>query len=195
MKKILIITANPSSQGFTHQIAEKYSQVSKSLNAQVEILDLYKSENTQEYLQYENIRTDWPKDEKIKSMQEKIINADELVFVAPVWWGSVPAVMKNFIDVNFQAGFAFNYGKNGKVEKLLTWKKATLFMTCDAPGFIYKYLPFMISLKWYFGTNILGFCGIKLTKFHLFDHMHKHKKSQESIDRLLNIVEKLAKKS
>ena len=195
MKKILLITANPSSQGFTHKIAQKYSDASKQNWHEVELLDLYAEENAQDYLAYENIRTDWPNDEKINAMQKKIAWADELMFVAPVWWGSVPAVMKNFIDVNFQSGFAFKYNQKGKVVGLLKGKTAGLIMTSDAPGFIYKYLPFMINLKGYFKINILNFCGIKMTKYALFDTMHKRKKSPEKIADILAYVEKLAKKS
>jgi multimeric flavodoxin WrbA len=34
-------------------------------------------------------------------MHDKILNADEIVLIAPIWWGQVPAIMKNFIDRNF----------------------------------------------------------------------------------------------
>lgn len=195
MKKILIITANPSSQWFTHQIADAYMVSAKESWAEVQVLDLYKPENTQDYLSYENVKTDWPQDEKKKSMQERIAWADELMFIAPVWWGSVPAVMKNFFDVNFQAGFGFKYDSNGKTIWLLKWKTAGLIMTSDAPGFIYKYLPFMINLKGYFKINIFQFCGMKMTKYALFDKMHKRKKSTQEVQKILETVKKLAKKS
>jgi NAD(P)H dehydrogenase (quinone) len=48
-------------------------------------------------------------DTKTSLMQQKITWADELIFVFPIWWGSMPAVMKNWIDVNFLGGFAFRY--------------------------------------------------------------------------------------
>jgi putative NADPH-quinone reductase len=51
-----------------------------------------------------------PEVENIKSIQEKIKNSEELIFVFPVWWGSMPAVMKNFFDSVFITGFAFEYG-------------------------------------------------------------------------------------
>lgn len=195
MKKVLIVTANPSTKGFTHQISQVYKNAVEKNDCKAQLIDLYTPENTQEYLAYDNIRTDWPNDEKIISMQKKIAWADEIMFIAPVWWGSVPAVMKNFIDVNFQSGFAFKYNEKWKVIWLLKGKTAGLIMTCDAPGFIYKYLPFMINLKWYFKVNILNFCGIKMTKYALFDTMHKRKKSPQEIEKILLQVEKLAKKS
>jgi NAD(P)H dehydrogenase (quinone) len=47
------------------------------------------------------VKTDFPQDKKTLGMHEKISNADEIVLVAPIWWGQIPAIMKNFIDTNF----------------------------------------------------------------------------------------------
>jgi putative NADPH-quinone reductase len=52
MKK-LIITANPSSKGFTHKIADKLNELSLAKNDEVEILDLYKTKLKQDFLRYE----------------------------------------------------------------------------------------------------------------------------------------------
>jgi putative NADPH-quinone reductase len=52
MKK-LIITANPSSEGFSHKIADKLKELSLAKNDEVEILDLYKTNLKQDYLRYE----------------------------------------------------------------------------------------------------------------------------------------------
>jgi NAD(P)H dehydrogenase (quinone) len=101
MKKTLIITAHPSSLGFTHKIADKYKKSVEKNNSTAEILNLYKKENTQDYLRFENVKTDFPQDEKTLSMHKKITEADEIVLVAPIWWGQIPAIMKNFIDTNF----------------------------------------------------------------------------------------------
>jgi NAD(P)H dehydrogenase (quinone) len=46
-----------------------------------------------------------------KLFQEKIKNSDELIFVFPIWWGNMPAIMKNFFDTNFEAGFAYKFQK------------------------------------------------------------------------------------
>ena len=111
MKKTLIVSAHPSSLGFTHKIAQEYKKSVEENNGSAFILDLYNEENLQDYLKFENVKTDFPQDEKTLSMHKKISEADEIVLVAPIWWGQVPAIMKNFIDTNFGAGFAFKYEK------------------------------------------------------------------------------------
>ena len=104
-------------------------------------------------------------------MKAMISRADELVFVHPVWWGAPPAILKNWIDHIFEAGFAFRYSQGGKVEKLLTEKTAKVFTTCGAPGFIYHLIFF--PLKTFWKTALLGFCGIKLTDFVVLGNMDK----------------------
>jgi putative NADPH-quinone reductase len=75
-------------------------------------MDLYSPENAQPFLKFEDVATDWPTDDAVmNAVHQKITDADELVIVAPIWWGQVPAIMKNFLDTNFGAGFAFKYEK------------------------------------------------------------------------------------
>lgn len=194
MKNIIIVTAHPSSKWFTHDIAKKYQESAELEGNSVTIIDLYSDEYKQDYLAFENIKDDWPKDDTIKKIQKLMSEANEFVFVAPIWWGQVPAVMKNFIDVNFSAGFAFKYEKWWKIVWLFKWKTARVFLTCDAPGFIYKMIPFAMRFKWYFWMYVFGFCGMKLKSCNIFDHMHKNK-SSESRKKMLSTVEKIAKKS
>lgn len=48
----------------------------------------------------------------LQNAQDFILRADHLIWVYPVWWGSVPAPMKGFIDQVFLHGYAFK--KTGK---------------------------------------------------------------------------------
>ena len=96
--KTLIITAHPSKKGFTHKIARIISEVTNG-----EIIDLY-NEPVQEFLKFEDIG-DIMISEQTKSYQNKISKADILFFIHPIWWGNVPAILKNFCDLVFQAGF------------------------------------------------------------------------------------------
>ena len=68
----LIITAHPSSQGFTHKIAEAYQAGSVSQGATVEILDLYKTPYRQDFYAFENIREPQTGNEHRKTLQDMI---------------------------------------------------------------------------------------------------------------------------
>jgi putative NADPH-quinone reductase len=96
----LIIKAHPRADGFSHRIAEKYKMKQISLGNTVELLELTDKENFQEYATFVDA-THVLEDATTKRMQERITQADELVWIFPVWWMDAPAVMKNFWDRNF----------------------------------------------------------------------------------------------
>lgn len=186
MVNVLIITAHPSKEGFAHKIAKRYEVVSKVNKNKVEVLDLYKTKLQQKFLVFED-RKKMPQTKELKEMQKKISWADELVFVFPVWWSGAPAILKNFIDTNFSSHFAFKY-ENGKVVGLLKGKVAKVFVTCDGPGIFYK--MFLVPV-WKMG--ILGYCGLKVKSFIIFDRMRNRNEMKR--EEFLKLVEKLSNKN
>jgi NAD(P)H dehydrogenase (quinone) len=190
--KILIITAHPSPNGFTHKIAESFKKGSLEAGHYVDIIDLYREEYRQEYLKFTEVKSpDF--DPKREVMQKKIKEADQLVFIHPMWWITMPAIMKNFIDSNFSVGFAYRYVKapiiKGRPIGLLKGKTARVFMTCDGPGWAYRLLLSPHKLIWkYF---ILRFCGIKTKSFVLFDRMRW--RSEEEREKWLEKVYRMGR--
>ncbi len=194
----LIITAHPSSQGFTHKIAAAYEKGSRSGGATVEILDLYKTPYKQDFYAFENIREPQTGNEHRKTLQDMIQKADRLVFVHPLWWGGMPAILKNFIDHNITGGFAFKYGPRKFVPEalnvlpkgLLKGKRASVFITCDAYVLLYATMLLPFLSIWYF--FILFYCGMWRVSFRVYGRM-RWKKSEKR-DAILKNVEALAKK-
>ncbi len=174
MKK-LIISANPSSQGFTHKIVEKYTKLSEKKWDTIEILDLYTTDLKQDFLRYEN-KKEMGKDAITIKIQEKITWADELVFVFPIWWWDAPAIMKNFIYCNFGVGFAFQYDSKGKATGLLTGKIARIIATSGWPSWFYK-VALHIQILW--NMNRIAFCGIKQKSFTVFGSIDSRKTNKD----------------
>jgi putative NADPH-quinone reductase len=100
-----------------------------------------------------------------KKYQTKIKKADKLIFIYPLWWGSMPAILKGFFDRILTPGFGYYYKKNGLPEKLLKGKKAAVFITSGSP-IIYNEL---LQDRFTFGISkdILNFCGIKNKVFQI----------------------------
>jgi NAD(P)H dehydrogenase (quinone) len=184
---ILIISAHPSSKGFTHRIAKAYTQKAIENGHEIETLDLYKSPR-QGFLTFEDgHETQDPEQVQLREFyQAKITKANELVFVHPMWWGSMPGIMKNWIDVNFSGGFSHTY-KNGKPVPLLTAKRAKVFITSDAPAFLYWILFKPYAITWTF--IILRFVGIKADCVKLYGN--KRKRSEEENLAFLEKVKQL----
>lgn len=136
MKKILIINGHPDKESFNFALAQAYKKGALSSGSEVKeiiIRDLEFNPN----LQYGyRKRTDLEPD--LIDAQEKICWANHLVWIYPVWWGSIPAIMKGFIDRVFLPGFAFQKRENSVWwDKLLTNKSARIISTLDQPPWYY----------------------------------------------------------
>ena len=179
----LIIAANPKEDSLSISIAERYSKLAVERGDTVDILDLYRTEYQQPFFTYDN-SNDLNKTEEMAFFQDKISWANHIVFVFPYWWGSMPAILKNFIDWNFSRGFAFEY-VNSRPKGLLSDKVATVFTTTGAPSILYKLTGANSRIKKMFKSQILSFCGIKLRSFNILGGIDK---SRTDIIEVLNSI-------
>ena len=180
----LIITAHPSSKGFTHAIANALKEERESKGVRVEILDLYKTELAQDFLRFEEPREMKEPDLVRHQIQAKMAWANEYIFVHPLWWLSMPAIMKNFLDHNISSPFAFHY-ENGRKHPGLRGKRARLYITCDGSFFLYVILGLPFIVNWVIG--IFTFCGIQTDYFKVIRMLKLKKNEQKRIKMLLNI--------
>jgi NAD(P)H dehydrogenase (quinone) len=105
MKK-LVIKAHPNRYGFTHKIADTFVLVSQKCGHELCVIDLYDPSLRQDFLLLDEHNKPLVQNH-VTQMQELISWADELVFIYPVWWYDAPAIIKNWFDLNFSAGFAY----------------------------------------------------------------------------------------
>ncbi len=170
---ILIVTAHPSSKGDTHTIAKTYADIKRSKGHAIEIIDLYAKEYRVDFFQFENIR-EFKLLPVQKKFHEQLLWAHEIVVVHPVWWSSVPAIMKNWIDLAIWPGIAYKYSPEGKVLKLLDGKSLKVFATCGGPSWYY-HLPFVMPLRTFWETCVFGFCGVDLVDIKVCGNLDKCK--------------------
>ena len=161
--KTLLVLANPSQTSFSHQMMEAFCK--NNPNQTIEILDLY-NDKLQNFGEFDL--------EVQKYHQDKITWAEQIVFFAPIWWGNFPAILKNWIDVNFSSGFAYKYVDH-KAVGLLKGKTAKIFVSCDGPALIYWLLG--IPAVWKF--VVFGFSGINLSKVSIYGNK-RHKTAEQN---------------
>ncbi|MEJ7676773.1 MAG: NAD(P)H-dependent oxidoreductase [Segetibacter sp.] len=104
-KKILIISGHPDKESFNFGLSEAYKKGAISSGVDIKeivVRDLEFNPNLQ--FGYRK-RTELEPD--LIDAKEKIKWAEHLVWIYPVWWGSIPAILKGFIDRVFLPGFAF----------------------------------------------------------------------------------------
>lgn len=138
-KKILILNGHPDKESFNYGISESYKISALNSGADVKEIKIRKLEfNPNLQFGYRK-RTELEPD--LVKAQEQIKWADHLVWVYPVWWGSVPAIMKGFIDRVFLPGFAFEKKENSVWwNKYLSGKTARLICTLDQPSWYYRWI-------------------------------------------------------
>ena len=99
-----------------------------------------------------------------------ISEADHIVFFFPLWLGTMPALLKGFLEQVMRPGIAFAYpeaGTGGFPRTLLRGRSARIVVTMGMPAFFYR--------MWYLGhgvaglrRNILNFVGISPVRETLF---------------------------
>jgi NAD(P)H dehydrogenase (quinone) len=159
----LIIYAHSNTNSLNHAILENVIKGLKEVNQKFEVIDLYAEKfDPVLVIDDKHRRRDLINDPYTEKYREKIVQADRLIFIYPIWWYGVPAILKGFFDRVFVSGFAFRY--DGKLPKgLLKNKKAWVIYTIDSPSFFIRW--FRKNAEWTVVRDaILKFCGIKKIK-------------------------------
>jgi putative NADPH-quinone reductase len=120
---------------------------------------------------------------------------DHMVWVHPVWWGGLPALLKDFIDRIFLPSIMFDYNeaKLGGMgwDGYLEGKTARIIATMDTPKILYRLLysaPSINQLK----KTTLEFCGVKPVKVTQFAPVKGS--TQETRERWVKTVHELGTK-
>jgi putative NADPH-quinone reductase len=161
-KRIVIVQGHPDPGGdhYGHALAQAYRDGATAAGHQVDILPVAEFDFPLLRTKREFDGDEAP--EVIARCQASIRTADHLVIIHPLWLGSMPALLKGFLEQVFRPGFAFGRperpGRPGP--KLLKGKSARVIVTMGMPGFAYR---------WFYGAhavkslerNILAFTGFR----------------------------------
>ena len=161
-KKILIVLAHPQAKSYCGALAQAYAEGARDAGAEVRELNLAG-------ITFNPVGTgshDKPLELEpaLKQAQDDIQWAEHLVFVYPILWGTIPALLKGFIERVFTPGFAVNFHADSPLwDKLLKGRSARLIVTLNTPPLLYRLLfrrAGHITMK----RSILEFCGIAPVK-------------------------------
>lgn len=159
---ILVIQGHPDEESYNVALGRAYIEGALAAGATVEELVIAK-------LNFDpNLRFGYRKRMELEpcllEAQRLIRWADHLVIVHPVWWGSVPALLKGFLDRMLLPGFAFKKREGSLFwDKYLSGRSARIICTADQPGWFYRLRyrhPSHHALK----ALTLEFFGIKPVK-------------------------------
>ncbi len=157
-KKILVVLAHPQVKSYCGALAAAYAEGAQGSGAEVRQVNLA----ALEFNPLGSGSHDKPLELEpaLRQAQDDIRWAGHLVFVYPIMWGTIPALLKAFIERAFLPGFAVNFHKDSPLwDKLLKGKSARLIVTLNTPPLLYRLLfrrAGHITMK----RSILEFCGV-----------------------------------
>lgn len=187
-----IIFAHPWHGSFNKSILDEAVNNLKQSNKDYTVIDLNKDEFDPVFRQDELALFSQGKckDPLVEKYQKLLKQSDSLVFIFPVWWGNIPAILKGFLDKVMLKEFAYTIidGKVGPKGLLTNIKKATVITTSDSPKWFLKYFAGNTIQGTFIKHNLKSF-GIKNVKWlHCGDTKNTKKESLQKRVQFLNKI-------
>lgn len=168
--KYLIISSHPYNGSFNAGVAKSIKETAEQKGHEVSKIDLV-SDGFNPVMTAGDLKA-WGQgssiDPMVKSYQAMIEAADILVFPFPVWWGTMPAVLKGFCDKVLLPGWAYRYGENGEMIGQLTSKKAIVITTMETPVEVFEN-HYKNPVDGSFIKDTLQTCGIEVIHYLQID--------------------------
>lgn len=159
MKNIVIINGHPNKDSYNFALSEAYIKGAKETDAIIQVVNINELDFNPN-LQY-GYQKRMEHEPDLKEALQKILQADHLVWIFPMWWYGLPALMKGFIDRTFLPGITFAYQEKSPFpKKLLVGKTARIIMTSDTPRWYDALIMGKPTIR-QFKNGVLKFCGVK----------------------------------
>ena len=159
--RILIIDGHPdpNAERYVHALSKAYFDGAKSNGH--EVRSIIVSELDFPLLRASADYQSGTPPETIVRCQQNVLWADHVVILFPLWLGSMPALLKGFLEQILRPGFAFEHSEGlGLPRRLLSGKTARIIVTMGMPSLFYRWYFRSHSLK-SLQRNILRFSGFR----------------------------------
>jgi putative NADPH-quinone reductase len=188
--KTLIINGHPDKESFNYALHKAYKD--GALSAKKEVKEI-----TLATMQFNpNLQFGYRKSTELEpdllDACEKIQWAEHIVWIFPIWWSGMPALLKGFIDRLFLPGFAYDsQEKSPFPKKLLIGKTSEIICTMGAPVLYYKLVYRSCGTR-LLSKCVLDYCGVKNKRTTYFAMMKNSTNEQRK--KWLEKVTKMGRK-
>lgn len=156
--KQLIILCHPVSEKIKKIVSNELTGLYDRYKLETELRDLYEI-NFNPVLSMSDISAsrNGTFSEDILEEQKAVREADFILFIYPIWWMGMPAMLKGYIDRVFSEGFAYSVTNKG-VKRLLKGKKVVIVNTFGQPSELYPMRFYDQSIS--YEKQIFESCGM-----------------------------------
>ena len=167
--KNLIVYAHPNSGSLNHFFKQTVLEILQEFGEEIAVRDLNEI-NFNPVLSLDDMngqRMGTVADD-VKTEQDFITWADRIIFIYPIWWTGLPAIMKGYIDRVFSYGFAYRYDQ-GVQKGLLTGKKTIIINSHGKSNAEYEAMGMDKALILTSDTGIFTYSGLEIQQHFYFD--------------------------
>ena len=186
---LLVINGHPNPTSLNATLAQTYIATAQALGATVRYLaigELHFNPN----LQYGYAKRMELEPDLLRALDD-IYWSTHQVWIHPMWWVGMPAIMKGFFDRLFLPGLVFKHHTSTHTEGLLQGKTARIIVTMgDLSPEIHQsvyHASGSIPLK----EGILAYCGVEVEQAEVFGPLNDY--SPNDIHQLLLQMKEKAK--
>lgn len=161
---VLIVLAHPRRDSFCAAITAEFAAGLTEAGHRAEIADLHDEG-------FDPVMTpadepDWDDEHKrysdaVLREQARIERAEALALVFPIWWWSMPAMLKGWIDRVWNNGWAYGSRK-------LPHRRAWLLATASSDRETYSRCRYEEAMHSQLLTGTMRYCGIEDCALHMF---------------------------
>lgn len=161
--RTLIVLSHPDKTSLTHAVAERIAEAVRTEDPahEVEIADLAAAGFDPRWSAADiaTFRKEAPPPADVAAEQARLDRSDALVLVYPVYWWSMPGLLKGWIDRVFNNGWAYDERPDGSVAKLLGRLNVHLLAIGAADEGVYKRHSYAEAMRIQIDHGMFDYCG------------------------------------
>ena len=184
-RRVCILQGHPHATGghLGHQIADAYASGARTAGCTVETVDIVA-------MDLSPLRDPAGLHERaagpVHDAQEAVVRASHVMIVYPMWFGTMPAHTKAFIEHFGRARFAYETRPNAWPVPHLAGRSARIIMTMSTPSLAYRVVGWASGTRWLeLGTfRYAGMKPVRTTVFGGIDEPDQRRRALAEAERL-----------
>ena len=187
--KVLVVFSHPRRKSFCGAVMDSFIAGLAHAGHEAEIADLHGEGfdprmTTADEPDWDNSRKVYT--DQVLAEQARISRNEALALVFPVWWWSLPAMLKGWVDRVWNNGWAYG-------DVTLTHRKALLIGTCSGSEATFAKRQYAPAMQAQLVVGIMNYCGIESAEMELlYDVMDTPEIRSEHIARARRLGEAFA---